>query len=72
MLPANAQVTIELELDSEPITGSFHGAEGGSITFSGWIQLVSLLQDAATSPPPAPAIDPSSNGNPGRLLGPKS
>jgi hypothetical protein len=72
MLPVHAQVTIDLEVDSEPITGSFQRAEGGSTMFSGWIQLVSLLQSAATSPaPPAPATDPPSNGDPHRLQSPK-
>jgi hypothetical protein len=60
----HAQVTIDFELDSEPIAGSLQAVDGTSTAFNGWIQLVSLLQDAATSPPArAPDADPSANGN---------
>ena len=47
--PAQAQVTLEIELDSEPIQGSLSDRDGASQGFSGWIQLVSLLQGAATT-----------------------
>jgi hypothetical protein len=49
MEPARAQVTLDIELDSEPIQGSLSDRDGASQDFSGWIQLVSLLQDAATT-----------------------
>jgi hypothetical protein len=49
MAPAQAQVTLDIELDSEPIQGSMSDRNGASKTFSGWIQLVSLLQGAATT-----------------------
>ena len=50
-MPAvHAHVTIDFELDSEPIAGSLHGPDGATTTFNGWIQLVSLLQAAATTP----------------------
>ena len=44
-----AHVTLDIERDSEPITGSFQHGDGGPTAFNGWIQLVSLLQDAATA-----------------------
>ena len=51
--PSRAHLTIDLELDSEPISGALQ-RPGGSLTpFQGWIQLVSLLQDAATTSPAA-------------------
>jgi hypothetical protein len=53
---------IEFELDTEPIAGALQGADGLSTAFDGWIQLVSLLQEAATTRSPQP--DPSSNGKP--------
>jgi hypothetical protein len=62
MPPARAQVTVDFELDSEPIAGSLQGVDGRTTVFNGWIQLVSLLQDAATTP--EPEADPSSNGDP--------
>jgi hypothetical protein len=49
MQPARAQVTLDIELDSEPISGSLSDRDGTSRVFSGWIQLVSLLQCAATT-----------------------
>jgi hypothetical protein len=52
MQPTRARVTIELELDSEPIEGSLSGGDGDRHAFRGWIELVSLLQDAATTAPP--------------------
>jgi hypothetical protein len=52
MQPAQAQVTLEIELDSEPIQGSLSDRDGASHAFSGWIELVSLLQGAATTRTP--------------------
>jgi hypothetical protein len=52
MQPARAQVTLDIELDSEPIHGSLSDRDGASQAFSGWIQLVSLLQGAATTRQP--------------------
>ncbi|HWW90277.1 MAG TPA: hypothetical protein VNY35_05795 [Solirubrobacteraceae bacterium] len=49
MQPARAQVTLDIELDSEPISGSLSDRDGTSHGFSGWIELVSLLQAAATT-----------------------
>lgn len=49
MAPTQTQVTLDIELDSEPIQGSLSDRDGASQAFSGWIQLVSLLQDAATT-----------------------
>jgi hypothetical protein len=67
MQPAQTQVTLDIELDSEPIQGSLSNRAGASQAFSGWIQLVSLLQSAAGSPAAqAPDVDPSANGKPGR------
>jgi hypothetical protein len=48
--PACAHLMIDLELDSEPISGALQRRGGDPTHFSGWIELVSLLQDAATSP----------------------
>jgi hypothetical protein len=65
MPPAHAQLTISFELDSEPIAGSLHDADGHALAFNGWIELVSMLQKAATSPArQAPAVDAAANGNP--------
>jgi hypothetical protein len=58
MAPAQAQVKLDIELDSEPIQGSLSDRDGASQDFSGWIQLVSLLQDAATTQAsPAPPAE---------------
>jgi hypothetical protein len=67
MQPARAQVTLEIELDSEPIQGSLSDRHAAGQPFSGWIELVSLLQTAATtaaaqahhSRPPPDGHDPS-------------
>jgi hypothetical protein len=64
MPPDRASLTINFELDSEPIAGSLQHADRSSTEFNGWIQLVSLLQEAATTE--APEADPSANGNPRR------
>lgn len=52
MHPARAKVTLEIELDSEPIEGSMSDHFGASHPFHGWIQLVSLIQAAATTRAP--------------------
>jgi hypothetical protein len=52
MEPARAHLTLDIELDSEPITGSLIDAGGSTRQFSGWIELVSLLQVAGTTPAP--------------------
>jgi hypothetical protein len=62
MSPEHASVTIDFELDSEPIAGSLQHADGRTTAFNGWIQLVSLLQAAATTR--LSQADPASNGNP--------
>jgi hypothetical protein len=49
MPTSRTQLTIDIELDSEPIAGSLGRADGSSTPFTGWIALVSLLQDAATT-----------------------
>jgi hypothetical protein len=62
MRASHAQVTVDFELDSEPIAGSLQHADR-TTTFNGWIELVAMLQKAATSPARhAPAADPASNG----------
>jgi hypothetical protein len=47
---AQAHVTLAFELDSEPISGSLRRGDSRPTLFSGWIELVSLLQAAATTP----------------------
>jgi hypothetical protein len=56
MPPAYSQVTIDFELDSEPIAGSLRHADGRTAAFNGWISLVALLQAAATTR--SPQLDP--------------
>jgi hypothetical protein len=43
-----AQVALDFELDSEPISGCLRDASG-TTAFNGWIELVSLLQEVATT-----------------------
>jgi hypothetical protein len=57
---AHVCVTIDFELDSEPIAGSLRAADGRITTFNGWIELVPLLQVAARTRAGRP--DPESNG----------
>jgi hypothetical protein len=57
-----ARVTIDFELDSEPIAGSLQYADGRTTAFDGWIELVSLLQAAATTR--LSEADGASDGNP--------
>jgi hypothetical protein len=54
MRPTRAQVTLDIERDSEPISGSMSDRNGASQSFSGWIELVSLLQAVATTRAPQP------------------
>jgi hypothetical protein len=54
MHPARAKVTLEIELDREPVQRSLSNCDGANQAFTGRIQLVSLLQDATT---PAPQHD---------------
>jgi hypothetical protein len=49
MAPTRAHLTLEVELDSEPISGSMQRADGPETPFFGWIELVSLLQAATTT-----------------------
>jgi hypothetical protein len=51
MSPAHAQVNFDFDLDSEPIVGPLRHTDGRTTTFNGWIPLVSILQDAATTRP---------------------
>jgi hypothetical protein len=50
MEPLRAHVTLNIELDSEPIEGSLIDSDRVTRPFHGWIELVSLLQAAATTP----------------------
>ena len=52
-MPSRATVTLELEVDSDPIRGAIFGPGAPNVPFYGWIQLVSLLQAAAVTPPRA-------------------
>jgi hypothetical protein len=49
MASPRVRLTLDLELDREPIAGTLRRAGKADVPFSGWIQLVSLLQTAATS-----------------------
>jgi hypothetical protein len=49
--PVRAHLTLNVEVDSEPIQGSLIDSAGVTQQFSGWIELVSLLQVAATTAP---------------------
>jgi hypothetical protein len=62
MVPGHVHLAIDFELDSEPIAGSLRHADGHTTDFNGWIQLVSLLQGAATTR--SPQAGPSHNGDP--------
>ncbi len=42
-------VTVELDEGSDPLTGSVAGAEGPRREFSGWLELIAALQQAATT-----------------------
>lgn len=70
MGPARAQVTLGIDLDSEPIAGSLRHADGHSTTFSGWIELVSLLQTAATTQTPRadPRAAPAAEARPEEIV----
>jgi hypothetical protein len=50
MEPLRAHLTLDIELDSEPIEGSLIDPDNVTRPFHGWIELVSLLQAAATTP----------------------
>jgi hypothetical protein len=62
MQPTRTRLTLDIELDSDPIQGSLSARERASQAFSGWIELVSLLQDAATTQ----ASQPDERGSLGR------
>jgi hypothetical protein len=49
MASPRVRLSLDLELDREPIAGTLRRAGKADVPFSGWIQLVSLLQTAATS-----------------------
>jgi hypothetical protein len=58
---ATTPVAIELELGVEPIAGSLRVDAGASTRFRGWLELTSLLQEAAAGPTePSRATDPAS------------
>jgi hypothetical protein len=61
MQPERVRLTIDIELDSEPIAGSMQRSDGDRTPFDGWIELVSLLQEAATREQPKP--DTSGDGD---------
>lgn len=45
----STRLTLELELDSEPIRGSLTGERGDRLGFVGWLGLAAALQRAARS-----------------------
>jgi hypothetical protein len=58
------QLVLEFE-DSEPISGSLHGDDGGSRPFSGWLGLMAAIRETAgNEPSPAPGDGrPSADGS---------
>jgi hypothetical protein len=49
MEPVYAQVRLEIDVDSDPITGTVCAADGDSRPFSGWIELVSAIEDVRSN-----------------------
>jgi len=45
------QVTLELEPEAEPIRGRLRDAQGESRPFTGWLELLSLLDRLRGEPP---------------------
>jgi hypothetical protein len=61
--PASAHVTLDLDLDAEPIRGTFRLAQHDARRFEGWIELASLIDSAARAGEPSTgAIRDSSGG----------
>ena len=57
-----AHLRLAIDVDSDPISGSVCGGTGGSSPFSGWIELVSVIEAARRAEPRAGAGERSENG----------
>lgn len=44
------QITLELDLGSEPITGSLQGEDGTIVPFAGWLQLAAAIERCTSEP----------------------
>ncbi len=62
---ATTHLELAIDIDSDPITGSFSHGAGNSRPFSGWIELVGAIEAARSSEHSA---ERSRNGN-GQTLG---
>jgi hypothetical protein len=47
--PVYAHVHLEIDVDSDPITGTVCATEGDSRPFSGWIELVSAIEEVRSN-----------------------
>ena len=57
------QLTLRIDLEADPITGSLSAAHGPSRRFSGWIGLAAALEAIRAQLPVSehPAVNPSSS-----------
>jgi hypothetical protein len=49
------QLSLQLELEARPITGSIEYEDGSHDYFAGWLGLLSILENAAAEPERRPA-----------------
>lgn len=57
-----AHLRLAIDVDSDPISGSVSNGTGGSRPFSGWIELVSVIEAVRRADPRARAGEPSECG----------
>jgi len=57
-----AHLRLAIDVDSDPITGSVCNGTGHMRPFSGWIELVSVIEAARRPDPSAGAGEPRANG----------
>lgn len=53
-VPKQLRLTVDLELDRDPIRGSVKVEDGAAAPFTGWIQLLSTLDTARLGSQTAP------------------
>jgi hypothetical protein len=57
MLHRTAEISLSIEVDSDPIQGSFATCGSSPVRFSGWIQLACALESVRASQAGLPAVE---------------
>jgi len=67
---SNVRITLEVEAGADPIRGSIDRADGSSVCFWGWLELIEELRRVAAGEPQRPSQP--SQANDGQALEPEA